>query len=266
VPEPFNPQIGRQNADKQRTNHRNHEDPEYKCDDNISEPAFVPRVMDLQRSQEFINALKDVTLDEGNLDEDVLQRLWEPLTEPVDVSDPDFCLSLDLFLSTTNTSEETYNSSWATVLYHHPEDKILTYARIKSKITELSGIIPIVHHMCINTCIAFMGPFSALMECFKCHEARYIDDTEKPRWEYYTMLIGLQLQALWHTKESAQKMQHHSQHTATIIAEMEETGGQIPIYDNVYLGSDYIATVNLVEWAIAAHGMYESPQVLLVLI
>jgi hypothetical protein len=112
-----------------------------------SECAPVPQVAELLTSGQFINALKAATLDDGNLDEDVLRRLREPLIEIADVSDPDFRLSLNLFLSTANASEETYNNSRAAVLRHHPDDKILSYARIKSKIAELSGVIPIVHHM-----------------------------------------------------------------------------------------------------------------------
>ena len=112
--------------------------------------TFVPNVADLRTSLEFIDALKAATLDNGGLDEDVLERLRNPLTEPADASDPDFRLSLDLFLSTTNASEETYNKSRAGVLRRHPDDDVLSYARVKSKIAELSGVSPIVRQMCVG--------------------------------------------------------------------------------------------------------------------
>jgi hypothetical protein len=145
------------------------------------EVAFIPQLADLRTSQEFIDALKAATLDDGGLDEGVLQQLRQPLNEPLDASDPDLQLSLDLFLSCSNASEETYHSSRAAILCRHPDDEILSYARIKSKIAELSSVIPIVHHMCINSCAAFTGPFSNLAECPICHEARYIGETESPQ-------------------------------------------------------------------------------------
>ena len=88
-------------------------------DAEVPGAPFVPNVADLQTSLEFIDALKAATLDNGGLDEDVLEHLRNPLTEPADASDPDFRLSLDLFLSTTNASEETYNKARAGVLHRH---------------------------------------------------------------------------------------------------------------------------------------------------
>ena len=205
--------------------------------------TFVPNVADLRTSLEFIDALKAATLDNGGLDEDVLERLRNPLTEPADASDPDFRLSLDLFLSTTNASEETYNKSRAGVLRRHPDDDVLSYARVKSKIAELSGVSPIVRQMCINSCVAFTGPFDNLEECPICHEARYLDDTSTPRRVFHTIPIGPQLQALWRTKESAQNIRHRSQRTAAIIAEIEENAGHITLFNDIYHGSEYLAAV-----------------------
>jgi hypothetical protein len=207
------------------------------------EAEFIPELTDLQMSLEFINALKAATLDNGGLDEDTLQRLRQPPTEPADPGDPDFRLSLDLFLSTSNASEETYNSTRAAVLRRHLDDDILSYARIKSKITELSGIVPIARHMCINSCLAFTGPFSTFMECPMCHEARYSDEKETPRREFHTIPIGPQLQALWRTEEGARRIRYRSQRTATIITQMHENAGRISPYDDLYTGSEYLAAV-----------------------
>lgn len=170
------------------------------------EVAFISQLEDLQTSQEFIDVLKAATLDNGGLDKGVLQQLHQPLNEPLDASDPDLRLSLDLFLSCSNVSEETYHSSRAAILCRHPDDKILSYAQIKSKIAELSNVIPIIHHLCINSCAAFTGPFSNLAECLICHEACYIGETESPRREFHTIPIGPQLQALWRTEEGTRNI------------------------------------------------------------
>ena len=173
----------------ERKNERN-EEPDALHPGPEPEAAFAPQVADLRTSQEFIDALKAATLDDGGLDEEVLQRLRQPLTEPLDVNDPDLWLSLDLFLSCSNASEETYHNSRAAILRRHPDDEVLSYARIKSKIAELSGVVPILHHMCINSCAAFTGPFADLAECPICHKAHHIGETETPRREFHTIPTG----------------------------------------------------------------------------
>ena len=198
---------------------------------------------DLRTALEFVDALKAASLDDGDLDEEVLHRLRQPLAEPADASDPDFRLSLDLFLSTTTASEDTYNKSRAGILRRHPDDEVLSYTRIKSKIAELSGVSPMVHHMCINTCMAFTGPFSNLTECPTCHQARYIGETKIPRRVFHTIPIGPQLQALWRSVEGAQNMRYRIRRTAAIFAEIEANGGHIAAYDDIYHGSEYLAAV-----------------------
>ena len=51
--------------------------------------TFVQNIADLRTSFEFIDVLK-VALDNGGLNEEVLEWLCNPLTEPADVSTPDF--------------------------------------------------------------------------------------------------------------------------------------------------------------------------------
>ena len=237
------PELIEERGDHPEQQNENDEEPDGLRHELEPEVAFVPQLADLRTSQEFIDALKAATLDDGGLDKEVLQRLREPLAEPLDASDPDLRLSLDLFLSCSNASEETYHSSRAAIIRRHPDDEILSYARIKSKIAELSGVVPILHHMCINSCAAFTGPFSNLAECPICHEARYIDETESPRREFHTIPIGPQLQALWRTEEGAQNIRHRSQRTAAIIAQMETNGGHIPVFDDLYNRSDYLEAV-----------------------
>ena len=71
-------------------------------------PGFVPAVDELKCALEFIEALQEATLDADGLDEEVLARLRHPPQEPFDFVDPDLRLSLKLFISTTNSSQQTY--------------------------------------------------------------------------------------------------------------------------------------------------------------
>lgn len=213
-------------------------------DPELPEATAVPNVADIRTSLEFIKALKDASLDDEfeleDHDESVVERLRQPPQEPLDISDGDLRLSIDLFLSATNASEQNYVSNREAIMRRHPEDEILSYASIKAKIAEMSGVTPLVHDMCINSCAAFTGPFASLQSCPICSEARF-EGTE-PRRKYHTIPIGPQLQALWRTKEGAQNMRHRSRRTAEIIAHLQN-GGLPLAYDDVYHGQEYLEAV-----------------------
>ncbi|KAF8238029.1 hypothetical protein L208DRAFT_1004018, partial [Tricholoma matsutake] len=55
--------------------------------------------------------------------------------------------------------------------------------------------------MCVNTCLAYTGPFTPLTACPFCGECRYEQhhniDPKIPHCQFVTLPIGPQLQALW---------------------------------------------------------------------
>jgi hypothetical protein len=86
-------------------------DPQPGSDDNNSEdhePDVEIHIDDLKIAHEFINALHNASLDDEDLPEEVFTRLRHPLQHPLDIDDPDIRLSIDLFLSTSNASQDTY--------------------------------------------------------------------------------------------------------------------------------------------------------------
>ncbi|KIM71551.1 hypothetical protein PILCRDRAFT_804895 [Piloderma croceum F 1598] len=98
--------------------------------------------------------------------------------------------------------------------------------------------------MCINSCLAFTGPFSELSECPTCNEARFDSLTELPRQKFHTIPIGPQLQALWRSAQNT-------------------------LYDDVYHGRDYLAAVErgditaddmMLLFSIDGAQLYESKQ------
>ncbi|KAJ7669959.1 hypothetical protein DFH06DRAFT_1037923, partial [Mycena polygramma] len=131
--------------------------------DEVDEPAThnddeeLPEegLEDIVQAQQFIAAVRNASLDNGDLDPDCVQRLRHPIEEELDVSDPDLRYSLDLFIATSGASDKTYTDVREANLRRHPEDEILTHYQIKKKVEEMSGVVPIVHHMCPNTCIAY---------------------------------------------------------------------------------------------------------------
>lgn len=198
---------------------------------------------ELQTAQAYIELLKAATLDESPLDIETLARLRNPLNDVLDL-DPDLRLSIDLFLASINGSQQTYTDARAGVLRRHPEDEILSHAQMKSRLVELTGVTSIRDDMCVNSCMAFTGPNKDLTHCSEpnCNQPRYLPNGAA-RQQFHTIPLGPQLQALWRTEEGARNMRHRSERTAEILAEMEANGNSIPVLDDVYCGSDYIAAV-----------------------
>ncbi|KAH9012847.1 hypothetical protein EDB83DRAFT_2201735, partial [Lactarius deliciosus] len=154
-------------------------------------------------SQDFIKEIRAATLDNGNLDGDLIDRLRNPCERPADISDPDIRLSLNLFLAVTNASEDIYKSCRDAILRRYPESSVLSYHSVKKLVAEISGVVAVYDDMCINSCHAFTGPFSQLESCNVCGEARYYDATQLAsthrkvsRQQFCTILLGPQLQAL----------------------------------------------------------------------
>jgi hypothetical protein len=205
-----------------------------------------PKIHELRIAQQFIKYLENATLDNSKLDGWVRERLCNPLTGTVDdMLDPILRLSLDIYLAVGNASQETYNSVCNALMRYNPAEPILSYDIVKRRIT---GVIPIQEDMCVNTCIAFTGPFGELDTCPECAEPRCDPqksraDKKVGRSQFYTLPIGPQLQVLWRSPESARSMRHRSERTQQIIDELQETG-TIGEYDDIYQGSDYLRAVN----------------------
>jgi len=109
---------------------------------------------------------------------DDLYRLRNPVTEELDVDDQYFRLSLDMYLILANAPQETYRELVAALLRCHPEAKgrLLSYDQVKRRVKNLTGIVPIKDDMCVNTCMAYTGPYKHLTTCLKCPEPRYDPD------------------------------------------------------------------------------------------
>ncbi|KZT03122.1 uncharacterized protein LAESUDRAFT_633309, partial [Laetiporus sulphureus 93-53] len=49
----------------------------------------------------------------------------------------------------------------------------LAYDQVKCRITNIMGIHALKHDMCINSCLAFTGPFENDEVCHYCDEPHY---------------------------------------------------------------------------------------------
>jgi hypothetical protein len=199
---------------------------------------------DMKIAMEYIRALEVASLDDDNnhLDKDTVERLRNPRTSPIDVSDPNFRLGLDLFLASIKTTQENYNLTREAVLRRHPADTIPSYDQMKRRVAEITGVVPIIHDMCLNSCLAFTGPFINDNRCSECSEARFDPVTKKGRQQFYTIPVGPQLQALWADVEGARKLDYRRRKSREILDEIARNG-EIAQYEDFIHGSMYLEAV-----------------------
>ena len=184
-----------------------------------------PELLDAQELSAHFDDLKDTltALEEiknallnAQFGEDNLYCLQNLIEEELDIDNQYFCLSLDVYLILMNISQETYRELVVAFLRCHPEAKgrLLSYNQIRHHVKNLTRIVPIYDDMCVNSCMAFTGPYKHFNTCIECPELRYDQAilhssngmVKKPWLLMTTIPIGPQIQALWSHRSSAEKM------------------------------------------------------------
>jgi len=214
-------------------------------DEDLEQLHSMARLEDIRDALAFITALRKASLDDSfsRLPVDALQRLRNPPHELPDTTDPDLILSLKFYFA--NTTIKAYNTIRDATMERHPDDDIYSHHRIKCTAAELSGVVPIVHDMCPNTCLAFTGPYADLDRCPRCGEERW--DAKKStaqkkvaRQTFDTFPVGPQLQALWLHPDHAEKMRWREERTKDILNELKTTGGVPHAYEDILHGKQYL--------------------------
>ncbi|KIK52261.1 hypothetical protein GYMLUDRAFT_180324, partial [Collybiopsis luxurians FD-317 M1] len=160
-------------------------------------------------ADEFICFIHKAMLNNKKLDPHVLECLCNPIEGPPNELDPDTQLSIDLYLSITHASEDTYNLICNAIHLCFPEFNILSYYKVKNLISDITDVVSISHNMCINSCHAFTGLFEDWETCFYCQEPWYDQDhlcctgEKVPCQQFNTILLGPQLAAICHSSEGA---------------------------------------------------------------
>ena len=219
---------------------------------DLNELCGLAENEDIKMYLDFLTWIENTSLaDNGTMmAHDDLEHLCHPPQEKVDLDDPDLWLTLDLFLATGNSSQETYNSVHKAIQHRYPAE-VLSYDQIKCDIADLSGVVPITHNMCMNMCIAYTCQFTHLESCPYCEESRYDPiqpaasngKPKEPHQQLHTMLIGPQLQALYHSEDSAQWVHYCNICTEQILRELNCTNGSISSYEDFFQGRDYLDAI-----------------------
>ena len=223
-----------------------HEEPSGDVED-LWDPSLI-HLDELKRSAEFVQTLRTASLDNpiGGLSEEALDRLRNPLRgQPGNLIDEDTRLAIDLYLG--NPSEATYNINRAAILRRFSSISVPSYYRTRRLVADITGIESIVTHMCINSCLAYTGPFNQLDVCPTCSEPRYDQfrlavssgKVKIPRQEFHTIPIGPQIQALYRNPESARRGHYLREERAKILDELTRRGS-LEMYSDILHGSDII--------------------------
>lgn len=169
---------------------------------------------------DFIKGLRGATLANDPIPNDVCERLQSPIMEPLQIDSVlHYCLDVYLATTGTNGSEASYEEVCAALRHLSPDigNTLLSHDQLKRKIAELTGVVPLMTDMCVNSCVAFAGPFAELRACpersARCYET--ITQRKKvisvPRRQALTIPVGPQIQAQYRSPEGACNMGHHNQ-------------------------------------------------------
>jgi len=205
-----------------------------KCDE--ARRGRNSRIENIFFTQQLIYELKNATLDNDKLDQNVIDQLRNPITEPVDISEPDIRLSLDLFMACSNASDAIYTGVRKSFVRRFPHVNVLSHYLAKKLVAEISGVVSVFDDMCSNSCTAFVGPLAQAKECPECREPRYRvkkSGKEVPRQQACTIPLGPQLQALRRSPQDAAALMYRDKKMNEILEEFHKTPVSTTIYSAV---------------------------------
>ena len=108
-------------------------------------------INNIQITEAFIKELHPATLRNGDLPLMLIQTLQDPkhcLTGPLNIDDPILHLALNIFLVVSNALQQTYDDLYTALRRYDPALNILSLDQIKHRVANLSGVVPVLHHMC----------------------------------------------------------------------------------------------------------------------
>lgn len=207
-----------------------------------------PQIPDLESTMKFIRALRSSNLNASGLTSNQIENLRNPgPPSPFDEDTADL-FSLQQLLATSNAPEKVYRAVSTNYNLRHPEVPMLSLDDARKALAERSGVYGISMNMCINSCMAFSGPFKDLEKCRFCDSHQYHvqvgNKPRKPLRQFYSIPIGPQIQALWKNPSTAAKMCYRQTRTTQIINELHNTNGETSRYDDILNGTEYLEAVN----------------------
>jgi hypothetical protein len=214
---------------------------------DLASHSAIPHI---RLNQQFIKLLQAATLSDSGLSDEGMKRLRSPpqQTLQAQLQDADLKYSIMTYFKTSRGCRKTYRSAREAALERHPKDNFLSFDQIKTRIEELTGVYAVKHSMCLNSCLAFTGPFKDDTHCSICGEERYlyINSKRTSRQQFYTLLLGPQLQAYWSSPKGADSMEYLLREILRLRAHRDQDGKIIVNdYNDFCCGSDFLENENI---------------------
>ena len=109
--------------------------------------------------------VKEATLEAQFTAEELAALLDPQETDSSPEDDPYLRFSIRNFISLLGCAQEKYEEIRQNYLDLHPNAPVLSYDQVKRRLRNVTGIVTWEDHMCVNTCVAFTGPFAELEHC-----------------------------------------------------------------------------------------------------
>ncbi|THG96098.1 hypothetical protein EW026_g5670 [Hermanssonia centrifuga] len=219
--------------------------------DNQEELPHV-HIEELWTTYAFIEGLRNATLENSGLPEATIARLRNPPEEALELEDCTVFLSIEIFLGLDNASEDHHDRVRDAIARHSPEIQMLSLDQVKRRVEQISGLHPVYDDMCIDSCIAYTGPFADLDHCPMrgCGKPRYRQDifarTQKkvPVKRSLTNIVGPLIQAMWRSQEGAEAMRYRQRCTEHVLRELMTNDNKISELSDYIHGTAYLQAVH----------------------
>ncbi|RDB17052.1 hypothetical protein Hypma_001773 [Hypsizygus marmoreus] len=217
-------------------------------EDDPDEQPYVNSagVDEIHIAQLFIDALCNASIHNGDISPDDVDLLLNPAENPLEFDeheDKDLLLCLRLFIAHTLAPRQTYMDTVNAIQIAHPENNTLSYDQVKRRVANLTGVKPIKDDMCINSCMAFTGPYLEKDACYRCGEPWFEPGTRKARQKFFSIPLAPQVQALRRHDKTARDMQYFWQRTQELLREHDGPDG-IQVLNDICCGTDVLAAVH----------------------
>ena len=181
----------------------------------------------------------------------MLERIRNPPERLIELDNPGIRHSIETYLALEHSSQKAYERVIKSAKSNFPQapgiENCLSFHAVENLIAAYTGVEPLEHDMCVNSCTAFTGPFANLEHCPTCNKSRWNEAklqatngrVKIPAKKFLTLPLGPQLQALYRNPNRAREMRYLYERTQQIFDEYEAKK-KLSVVDDIAAGWDYL--------------------------
>ena len=117
----------------------------------------------------------------------------------------------------------------------------MSFDQAKCQLHWLSGVVPLEHNMCLNSCVAYTGLYAELNTCPHCPLSHFLPNMNTPHKRFTTLPIGPVIQAFYGSHEIAGHMHYLGKALSANIERAQHASGSLDRYDDISCGKDILS-------------------------